>query len=110
MLVPLAWTGPPAPAHKLTLAGTTVILFCPIEPKKNFGPIPRKAAEIIGGLLASESQSYRMTDTQVYSVYGGSNFFAPDFNKLPYLLRWQGDNSFLFRINHYRDVNPGPCL
>ena len=26
MLVPLAWTGPPALAHKLTLAGTTVIL------------------------------------------------------------------------------------
>ena len=30
------------------------ILFCPIGPKKNFGPIPWQAAEIIGGLFASE--------------------------------------------------------
>ena len=30
------------------------ILFCPIGPKKNLGPIPWQAVEIIGGLLASE--------------------------------------------------------
>ena len=35
----------------------------------NFGPISWQAKEIIGALLASESQSYRVTDTQGYSVY-----------------------------------------
>ena len=29
-------------------------LFSPIGPKKIFGPIPWQAAEIIGGLLATE--------------------------------------------------------
>ena len=38
------------------------VLFCPIGPKKIFGPIPWQAAEIIGGLLAKESQSYRVTE------------------------------------------------
>ena len=44
-----------------------------------------------GYLLASELQSYRVTDTQGYSVYGGGEFFVPDFNKLPYSLPLQGD-------------------
>ena len=42
----------------------------------NFGPIPWQAAEIIGGLFDTESQSDRVTDTQVYSVYGWVKFFC----------------------------------
>ena len=34
----------------------------------------------------------RVTDTQGYSVYGWVKFFVPDFIKLPYSLRLQGDN------------------
>ena len=34
----------------------------------------------------------RVTDTQGYSVYGWVKFVVPDFNKLPYSLRLQGDN------------------
>ena len=49
--------------------------------------------KFIGGLFATESQSHRVTDTQGYSVYGWVKFFVPDFNKLPYSLRSQGDNS-----------------
>ena len=48
--------------------------FCPIGPKNFFGPIPWQAAEIIGGLFATESQSYRVTDTQGYTVYGWVKF------------------------------------
>ena len=55
-----------------------------------------QAAEIIGGLLAKELQSHRVTDTQGYSVYGWVKFFVPDFNKLPYSLCSQGDNSMVF--------------
>ena len=36
-------------------------------------------------------QSDRVTDTQGSSVYGWAKFFVPDFNKLPYSLRSQGD-------------------
>ena len=43
----------------------------------------------------TESQSYRVTDTQGYSVYGWVKFFVPDFNKLPYSLRSQGDNNLM---------------
>ena len=43
---------------------------------KNFGPIAWQAAEIIGGLLATESQSDRVTDTQGYSVYGWVKLFC----------------------------------
>ena len=43
---------------------------------ENFGPIPWQAAEIIGGLLATELQSDRVTDTQGYSVYGWVKFFC----------------------------------
>ena len=43
-------------------------VFCPIVSKQIFGPIPWQAAEIIGGLLAtelqsSELQSYRVTES-----------------------------------------------
>ena len=49
------------------------IIFCPIRPKKIFGPIPRQVAEIIGGLLATELQSHRHPrDT----VYGWVKFFC----------------------------------
>ena len=41
-------------------------------PKKNFCPIPWQAAEIIGGLLAKESQSYR--HPRVLSIRVGENF------------------------------------
>ena len=51
--------------------------------KYNFGPIPWQAAEIIGGLLATESQSHRVTDTQGYPVYGWVKFCVPGFAKLP---------------------------
>ena len=40
------------------------ILFCPTGPKNFFGPIPWQADEIIGGLLATESQSCRVTESQ----------------------------------------------
>ena len=30
---------------------------------------------------------------------GGGNIFVPDFNKLPYLLRSQGDNNFLHQFS-----------
>ncbi len=63
------------------------ILFCPIGPKKNFGPITLQAVEIIGGLKAAESQTLKGTQ-----YTGGWNFFVPDFNKLPYSLCSQGDN------------------
>ena len=51
---------------------------------KNFGPIPGQAAEIIGGLLSTELQSYRVTesqsdrvtDTQGYPVYGWGKYFC----------------------------------
>ena len=72
------------------------ILFCPIGPKKNFGPIPWQAAEIIGGLLETESQSDRVTEWQTLKgtqYTGGGNIFVPDFNKLPYSLRSQGDDT-----------------
>ena len=36
-------------------------------------------------------QSYSLTDTQGYPVYGRVKFFVPDFNKLAYLLCLQGD-------------------
>ena len=39
-------------------------LVCPIGPKKKFGPIPGQAAEIIGGLLSTESQSDRVTESR----------------------------------------------
>ena len=38
-------------------------------------------------------QSYRVTDTQGYPVYGWVKFFVPDFNKLPYSLGSQRNNS-----------------
>ena len=58
------------------------IFFCPIGPKNNFGPIPWQAAEIIGGLLATESQSHRVTESQsnrhprVLSIRVGEKFFC----------------------------------
>ena len=45
------------------------IFFCPIKPKKNFGPIPWQAAEII---LATESQSDR--HPRVLSIRVGEIF------------------------------------
>ena len=74
---------------------------------------PNQAAEIIGGLLATKSQSYRVTELQSHRVtewktpkgtqYGGGwNFFVPDFNKLTYLLCSQGDNLiFQWCLNRY---------
>ena len=44
-------------------------------------------------LLATELQSYRVTDIQGYPVYVWVKFFVPDFNKLPYSPRSQGDNT-----------------
>ena len=41
----------------------------------NFSPIPWQAAEIIGGLLATELQTPMGTQ-----YTGGQNFFVPDFN------------------------------
>ena len=65
------------------------ILFCPIRPK-NFWPNPMAGCwdnwEFIG---------HRVTELQTpkgTQYMGGWNFFGPDFNKLPYLLRSQGDN------------------
>ena len=37
---------------------------------------------------------HRVRDTQGYSVNGWVKFFLPDFNKLPYSLRSQGDKLF----------------
>ena len=45
-------------------------------------------------LFATESQSDRVTELQTLKgtqYTGGWNFFMPDFNKLPYSLRSQGD-------------------
>ncbi len=53
-----------------------------------------QAAEIIGGLFATEWQSDRVTEWQTLKgtqYRGERNFFVPDFNKLPYSLRSQGD-------------------
>ena len=58
-----------APAEENKKFGT---FFFPIGPLKNFGQIPRQAAELIGGLLATELQS-----TQGYSVYGWMIFLCP---------------------------------
>ena len=44
------------------------------------------------GNRVTEWQSHRVTDTQGYSVYGWVKFFVPDFNKLPFSLRSQGDH------------------
>ena len=46
-------------------------------------------------LFASEWQSHRVTGLQTLKgtqYTGGQNFFVPDFNKLPYSLRLQGDD------------------
>ena len=48
--------------------------FCPIGPKNFFGPIPWQAAEIIGGLLATELQSDR--HSRVLSIRVGEIFYA----------------------------------
>ena len=50
--------------HRPTKKKFWDILFCPIGPKKNFGPIPVQAAEIIGGLLSTGLQSHRVTESQ----------------------------------------------
>ena len=76
----------------------------------DFGPIPWQAAEIIGGLLATELQSDRVTDTQGYSVYGWVKFFVPDFNKLPYLLRSQGDNNEINKLASHLAVHHNYAL
>ena len=49
------------------------------------------------GHRVTESESYRVTEwlTPKGTQYtGGWNFFEPDFNKLPYSLRSQGDNVY----------------
>ena len=69
---------------------------------ENFGPIPWQAAEIIGGLLATEWQSDRVTESQTpkgTQYTGGWNFFLPDFNKLPYLLFSQG--GYIFKVESF---------
>ena len=48
-----------------------------------------------------------MTDTQGYSVYRWVKFFVPDFNKLPYLLRSQGDNIKVTLVNSKIAINRG---
>ena len=70
-------------------------VWIPLDPMRraSFSPIPWQAAEKIGGLLATEWQSHRVTDTQGYSVYRWVKFFLPDFNKLPFLLGSQGDKT-----------------
>ena len=97
--------------------------WCKKKLVQNFGPIPWQAAEIIGSLLVSEWQSYRVTELQSYRVTewqsyrvtalqnervtewqtpkgtqftGGWNFFALFSKKLPYLLCSQGDNYLFF--------------
>ena len=45
-------------------------------------------------LLATELQSDRVTESQLpkgTQYTGGGNFFVPDFNKIPYSLRSQGN-------------------
>ena len=42
--------------------------WCKKKLVQNFGPIPWQAAEIIGSLLVSEWQSYRVTELQSYKV------------------------------------------
>ena len=82
----------------------------------NFGPIPWQAAyrkdtehinylprcsyhllyaEIIGGFLATESQTPKGTQ-----YTGWVKFFIPDFNKLPYSLHSQGDSHGLNKTDH----------
>ena len=50
----------------------------------------------------TESQNYRVTDTQGYSEYEWVKFFVPDFNKLPYLLHSQGDNFAKLGMKNYK--------
>ena len=58
------------------------------------GPIPWQAADIIGGLLATELQSYRVTDTQGYPIYGWLKFFLC-------LLCPQGDKLFWRQFDRF---------
>ena len=85
------------------------ILFCQNGRKKNFDPNGWKAAKLLDRLFTTEWQSDRVTELQSYRVTesqshatstpytGGWNFFIPIFNKLPYSLRSQGDNSIYLR-------------
>ena len=63
-----------------------IYFFAQSDLKIFFGPIPWQAAEIIGGLLATESQSHRVTELQSYrhprvlSIHFVWNLFVPDFN------------------------------
>ena len=60
--------------------------------------ISRPPCESCEPLLETESQSDRVTESQshrhsrVPSIRVGEFFFVPDFNKLPYSLRSQGDD------------------
>ena len=45
--------------------------------------------------IVTESQSHKVTESQTLKgtqYTGGQNFLVPDFNKLPYSLRSQGDD------------------
>ena len=83
------------------------IFFCPNGRKKNFGPNGWKAAELLDRLFTTEWQSDRVTESQSHATStpytGGWNFFMPIFNKLPYLLRSQGDK--LRQCNRSRSPN-----
>ena len=60
-------------------------------------------------LLATESQSDRVIESQKPSGTqntGGWNFFVPNFNKLPFSLRSQGDNnSMIFKWVFFDDFH-----
>ena len=75
--------------------------------------------------MATESQSYRVTELQSNRVTelqtpkctqytGGWKFFVPDFNKLPYSLRSQGNNlsnNFWLKILLiYQFINWATCV
>ena len=60
----------------LKIFWSELIEFGVIFTKTYLGPIPWQAAEIIGGLLATELQSDRVTDTQGYPVNRWVKFFC----------------------------------
>ena len=63
----------------------------PLQMGHLYKPDDWKTAESWPMLKVYWPQSYRVTDTQGYSVYGWVKFFVPDFNKLPLSLCSQVD-------------------